>query len=347
MPSQTDTETIPTYQLGELFAGAGGMALGAQQARFKGARFGHAWVNDNDVDACETIAHNLKLSDGQVYCQDARKLDYETMAPIDGLVFGFPCNNFSMIGDRNGIAGNYGALYLAGVAALKSKQPLFFVAENVSGLSSRGNDFQIILDDLEACGYDLFPHTYRFEQYKVPQARHRIIIVGFRQDLNLSGFRHPKPTSATVPVTCRQALKDIPQDAYNNELTRQSPIVVERLAHTKPGQNAFTADLPEHLQLNSKAKFSQVYRRLIPDQPAYTVTGSGGGGSHIYHWSENRALTNRERARLQTFPDSFEFLGGKESVRKQIGMAVPPLGAKIIFKAVLKHLLAHGIASQC
>jgi len=75
---------------------------------------------------------------------------------------------------------------------------------------------------------------------------------------------------------------------------------------------------------------------LDPNKPSYTVTGSGGGGTHVYHWKENRALTNRERARLQTFPDNFIFEGSKESVRKQIGMAVPVKGAKIIFEAILK-----------
>ena len=81
---------------------------------------------------------------------------------------------------------------------------------------------------------------------------------------------------------------------------------------------------------------SQIYRKLDPNKPAYTVTGSGGGGTHIYHWSENRALTNRERARLQTFPDDFVFHGSKESVRKQIGMAVPCDGAQVILEALLK-----------
>ena len=128
----------------------------------------------------------------------------------------------------------------------------------------------------------------------------------------------------------------IPANALNNELTRQSATVVERLTHILPGQNAFTADLPEHLRLNIKgAKISQIYKRLEPDKPSYTVTGSGGGGTHIYHWDEPRALTNRERARLQTFPDTFEFKGSKENVRKQIGMAVPCKGAKIIFEAIL------------
>lgn len=83
------------------------------------------------------------------------------------------------------------------------------------------------------------------------------------------------------------------------------------------------------------AKISQIYKRLDPTKPAYTVTGSGGGGTHIYHYKENRALTNRERARLQTFPDNFVFEGSKESIRKQIGMAVPAKGAQVIFEAIL------------
>ena len=112
---------------------------------------------------------------------------------------------------------------------------------------------------------------------------------------------------------------------------------MKRLSYIKPGQNAFTADIPEELQLKIKgAKISQIYKRLDPEKPAYTVTGSGGGGTHIYHWEEPRALTNRERARLQTFPDDYVFEGSKEQVRKQIGMAVPAEGAKIIFEAVLK-----------
>ena len=120
-------------------------------------------------------------------------------------------------------------------------------------------------------------------------------------------------------------------------MTKQSPQVIKRLSYIKPGQNAFTAELPEELQLKVKgAKISQIYKRLDPSKPAYTVTGSGGGGTNMYHYSEPRALTNRERARLQTFPDDYIFEGSKESVRKQIGMAVIAIGAKIIFESILK-----------
>jgi len=143
---------------------------------------------------------------------------------------------------------------------------------------------------------------------------------------------------AGADVSCFSALAKppIPSNAFNNELTKQSETVIRRLQYIKPGENAFTADLPNHLRLNVKgATISQIYKRLDPAKPAYTVTGSGGGGTHVYHWQENRALTNRERARLQTFSDNFAFCGSKESVRKQIGMAVPPRGAEIIFRAVL------------
>jgi DNA (cytosine-5)-methyltransferase 1 len=141
-------------------------------------------------------------------------------------------------------------------------------------------------------------------------------------------------------MTAKEALENIPEWASNNELTKQSQRVVERLKYIKPGENAFTADLPDYLELNVKgAKISQIYKRLDPDKPAYTVTGSGGGGTHIYHWKDPRALTNRERARLQTFPDDFVFYGSKESVRRQIGMAVPPEGVRVILVALLKSIL--------
>ena len=202
-----------------------------------------------------------------------------------------------------------------------------------------GKAFSKILSELRKAGYTLTPHLYKFEEYGIPQARHRIIIVGIRNDIGVT--YHVPSTAPYVGVdnTCRTAIEvpPIPKDAPNNERTRQSDIVIRRLKHILPGQNAFTADLPDELKLNIKgARISQIYKRLDPNKPSYTVTGSGGGGTHIYHWLEPRALTNRERARLQTFPDTYIFYGSKESVRKQIGMAVPCKGAKIIFEAILK-----------
>ncbi len=113
--------------------------------------------------------------------------------------------------------------------------------------------------------------------------------------------------------------------------------MVERLSHINPGENVWKEGLPKHLQLNvKKTKLSQIYKKLHPDKPSYTITGSGGGGTHGYHYAENRALTNRERARIQTFPDDYKFYGTKESVRKQIGMAVPVKLSEVVFEAILK-----------
>ena len=93
-------------------------------------------------------------------------------------------------------------------------------------------------------------------------------------------------------------------------------------------------DFPEELKIHTKTKISQIYRKLDPNKPAYTVTASGGGGTYMYHWT-NRELTNRERARIQTFPDSYEFIGNYNSVRKQIGMAVPCKLSNIVITAIL------------
>ena len=335
---------MPVFRLGELFCGPGGLAYGATTAKIGLKNYGisHAWANDYDSDTCETYRHNICPNDpDSVICGDVRKIDLENLPPIDALAFGFPCNDFSVVGEQKGFDGKFGPLYSYGVRVLKSHKPDWFLAENVGGLRSanEGNAFQVIMRDLKEAGYRIYPNLYKFEEYGVPQARHRVIIVGIREDLPYE-FKIPSTAPyENVDVTCRNAIENppIPEDALNNEMTKQSQAVVERLQHIKPGQNAFTADLPKHLQLNVRgAKISQIYKRLDPSKPAYTVTGSGGGGTHIYHWSENRALTNRERARLQTFPDHYHFQGSKESVRKQIGMAVPCEGARIIFEAILK-----------
>lgn len=340
-----DTRTTQ-FRLGELFSGPGGIAMGASQATIEDPSFGivHQWANDLDPDTCRTYARNVfdDPDSRSVICGDIKTLDFKELharGDIDGLAFGFPCNDFSVVGERKGFDGKFGPLYTYGIKALRQFKPMWFFAENVGGIrnSNGGAEFKQIMLDMQDAGYRIYPHYYRFEQYGVPQARHRVIIIGIREDLEVE-FRVPSPASfAETDVSAKTALEvpPIPDDASNNELTRQSKNVVERLRLIKPGQNAFTAELPDHLQINTTTKISQIYRRLHPEKPSYTITGSGGGGTHVYHWREDRALTNRERARLQTFPDDFIFEGSKESVRKQIGMAVPARGAKVIFEALL------------
>lgn len=333
-----------TFHLGELFCGPGGLAYGATHAAIENPDFKivHEWANDYDQSTCNTYAHNICPDNPEsVICHDVRTLDLTQFKKIDAFAFGFPCNDFSLVGEQKGFGGTFGPLYQYGVKIINTYKPQWFLAENVGGLTSanEGKAFKKILEDLRSEGYRLYPHLYKFEEYGVPQARHRIIIVGIRNDLPYE-FRPPTPKQyKNIDNTAKTALEcpPIPKDAFNNELTKQSKTVVERLKYIKPGENAWNADLPEELKLHvKKAHLSQIYRRLDPNKPAYTVTGSGGGGTHIYHYEEPRALTNRERARLQTFPDNYEFLGSKEEVRKQIGMAVPCRGAQIIFEAVLR-----------
>lgn len=336
-------------KLGELFCGPGGIALGAQNAKFETEeavyKIKHEWANDFHEDTCRTYRNNIDIDPDKVKFGDVRTLKIKNLSEIDTFAYGFPCNDFSNVGKKKGFEGEYGPLYTYGVKVLNKFNPLFFIAENVSGLSSSnsGKAFEKILEDLKHSGedgYSLTVHEYKFEDYGIPQKRHRVIIVGFRKDLNLK-FKVPKPTHINNHIPVEKALANIPADAHNHDFTKQSKTVIERLKLIKPGQNIWSVNdkLPEELRLNVKgAKLSQIYKRLHPKEPSYTITGSGGGGTHVYHYEEPRALTNRERARLQTFPDNFVFYGKKESIRRQIGMAVSPKMAEIIFNACLKTL---------
>ena len=338
---------IKKFKLAEFFSGPGGMGYGASLSKIKDKKnntykIEHAWASDYDKDSCDTYVKNIKIK--KIFCEkvenffnlvDKKKI---ILPQFDCFAYGFPCNDFSNVGEHLGFKGKFGPLYYYGVELINRYHPQWFVAENVGGISSsnEGRAFKKILFDLEMAGkgYTLTVHKYKFEDYGIPQSRHRIIIVGIKKQLNLK-FKVPKPNYKMT--SAKEALSNIPDNAYNNELTKNSQQVIERLKYIKPGKSAFNSKIPKKLQLNVKgAKISQIYRRLDPNKPSYTVTGSGGGGTHVYHWKENRALTNRERARLQNFPDSFIFKGSKESVRKQIGMAVPVKGAKIIFESILK-----------
>ena len=235
-----------------------------------------------------------------------------------------------------------------------------FVAENVKGLltANKKKAIKQIIEDFESIspGYYVQAKLYNFADFGVPQLRERVLIVGVRIDTNFN-FKHPEPTHSDKPenngllpyVTSGQAMANISKDAFNNELLRISPKTVQMLELIPAGGN-FT-DIPKDHPLYVKGMISHVYRRMNPAQPLKTIIAAGGGGTWGYHYPEPRAFTNRERARLQSFPDDFEFVGSTTEVRRQIGNAVPPLGvvelAKTIFpiftdsyeKADLKELL--------
>ena len=144
------------------------------------------------------------------------------LAPIDALAFGFPCNDYSVVGEQKGMDGVYGPLYSYGVKALKRFKPQWFLAENVGGLrnANDGTAFTKILTELRDAGYTITPHLYKFEEYGIPQARHRIIIVGIRNDINVT-YHVPSPEPySEIDNTCRNAIENppIPADAPTMKL---------------------------------------------------------------------------------------------------------------------------------
>lgn len=356
-----------SYRLGELFCGTGGLGRGAfdtlvainKEYPSQVAGIRPVWASDYDKDSCETYClNNVGNRDTRkVFCVDAKNLEVHSLPEIDGFAFSFPCNDFSQTGKRLDVDGRYGGLYRHGIRVIDYQKPKFFVAENVSGIKGThsGRNFKMILDELAEAGngYNITTHLYNANDYNVPQNRKRIIIVGLDRTLNLR-YRVPVPgnyqrctgqtsESVYVPPVVKDVLElPFADDVTNHEKVKHTKKVIERLECIKPGESAWTATLPERLQINCKdVKATQLYRRLEPNKPSYAITASGGGGNYIYHYRCKRSLTNRERARLQGFPDSYVFSGNKESVRKQIGAATPPPLSLAVFTAVIKTL--HGI----
>ena len=134
-------ETI-TFKLGELFAGPGGLAFGAINARIrrqgKTYKIVHEWASDYDKDSCDTFRHNIakRRHFDSVICKDVKDLKIDSLSSIDGFAYGFPCNDFSVVGEHKGINGMYGGLYTYGIKVLNEFKPKFFVAENVGGITS-------------------------------------------------------------------------------------------------------------------------------------------------------------------------------------------------------------------
>lgn len=305
------------------------------------AGFNPAWAIECNADACATYRAMLRCN---AICKKIEDVDFRDMpAKVSGLAFGFPCNDFSLVGERKGTTGYFGGLYREAERALHVLRPQWFIAENVPGLMTAGGGG--IMQVFANAGYHLSVHLFKFEDYGVPQRRHRVIGVGIRSDIGRM-FRPPAPVTSDSPIGARAALQGVEQVATNNELPRHTAKVIQLLEAIPPGENCWHEAVPEELRLNvKKIRMSLIYRRLHPDHPSYTVVAAGGGGTHGYHYEQPRALTNRERARLQSFPDDFVFSGGTQSVRKQIGMAVPPLGAKNIGVALAKTLRGEDYAS--
>jgi modification methylase ngoFVII len=176
---------------------------------------------------------------------------------------------------------------------------------------------------------------YNFAEYGVPQFRERLIIVGIRLDKEFN-FVHPGPTHGPRGekpyITAGQALEGVENVEYNNEHMNIAEKTKQLLNLIPEGGN-FT-DVPKDNPLYVKGMISHVYRRINRNEPAKTIIAAGGGGTWGYHYPEPRPLTNRERARLQSFDDSFIFEGSVTEVRRQIGNAVPPQGVRLLAKTL-------------
>lgn len=309
-----------------LFAGCGGLDLAFHTQGYR-----IVWANDFNKWAAETYKHNL----GSVmHCRDIEEIDpykRKSIPSCDLIIGGFPCQDFSMIWKRPGLNGERGNLYKSFLRFIDAKKPKAFIAENVKGLLSANNNKAIkqIINDFEkiAPGYIVKPKLYNFADYGVPQFRERVLIVGIRIDTGFD-FHHPKPThgpKAGRPYfTAGEALEGVEKIKANNEKINAAAKTVEMLKLIPEGGN-FT-DIPPDHHLYVKGMISHVYRRISRNEPSKTIIAAGGGGTWGYHFPEPRPLTNRERARLQTFPDNFEFIGSTAEVRRQIGNAVPPAG---------------------
>jgi len=313
-----------------IFSGCGGLDLGFHMEGYE-----TVWANDFAEWAVESFKENFG---DVIHHKDITKIDPYTDKSIpecDLVLGGFPCQDFSIIWKQPGLNGTRGGLFRHFAEFVDAKKPKAFVAENVKGLltANGGKAMETIVKDFEsiAPGYVVKPHLYNFAEYGVPQFRERVLFVGVRIDTGFN-FVHPRPThgpnSGRPYFTAGEALAGVEDVPYNNEHMNIKEKTRQLLELIPEGGN-FT-DIPKDHPLYVKGMISHVYRRIKLDEPAKTIIAAGGGGTWGYHYPEPRPLTNRERARLQSFPDNFIFKGSVTEVRRQIGNAVPPVGVRLV-----------------
>ena len=317
------------YTILELFAGGGGLALGMEKAGFESV-----FLNELDKHACNTL--RLNRPNWNIEEGDVSKVDFSAYKnKVDVLSGGFPCQAFSYAGKKLGFEDTRGTLFFEFARAVKEVNPKVILAENVRGLLNHENGKtlkvikDIIKDDL---GYELIePRVLKAIFYKVPQKRERLFIVAIRKDLAIDAtFNWPSPYSRIM--TMKDALKagelfecDVPSSEGQSYPPRKSEIL------SKVPQGGYWRDLPDELQREymKKSYFlgggkTGMARRLSWDEPSLTLTCSPAQKqTERCHPEETRPLTVREYARVQTFPDDWQFSGPITAKYKQIGNAVP------------------------
>ncbi len=329
------------YSVLELFAGAGGLAIGLEKAGLKCVA-----LNEIDHWAAETLRRNRPH--WKVIEDDIRNLSFkEYEGKIDVVTGGFPCQAFSYAGKKLGLNDARGTLFYEFARVVNETKPLICVGENVRGLLNHDNGrtlegMKSILDEI---GYrPVDPKILKAIFYNVPQKRERLILVGIRKDLDID-FNFPKPYKKIY--TLKDALKagglfkkDVPESEGSTYPKRKKEI----LKKVPPG--GYWRDLPIKLQKEYMQKSfylgggkTGMARRLSWDEPSLTLTCSPAQKqTERCHPDETRPFTVREYARVQTFPDEWKFAGSVPSQYKQIGNAVPVNLGKELGYSIVKFL---------
>jgi len=298
----------------ELFAGGGGLALGLEQAGLKTTA-----LIEIDKQACETLKHNRPQYN--VINEDVRNIDF-TKFKVDIVTGGFPCQAFSYAGKKLGFEDTRGTLFFEFARAVKEIKPILFMAENVRGIINhdKGRTLKTIIDILTDLGYHVEYRLMNAVNYGVPQKRERVVIVGTQK-----GYRFSYPKQDKNILTIREALEDVPKSEGMQYSARRKQI----LELVPPG--GCWRDLPLEIQKDFMGKSfysgggrTGMARRLSWDEPSLTLTTSPSQKqTERCHPDEVRPFTVREYARIQTFPDWWEFKGSVSDKYKQIGNAVP------------------------
>lgn len=325
---KTPPKSRMAFSLVSLFAGCGGFDLGFRQAGLR-----TTWANDVDSDACQTFESNLG---SKIVCGDINSISLPDLAP-DVLTAGFPCQAFSNAGSRKGTKDKRGTLYQAALRCIRSFQPKVIVLENVRGLLSMKNGkhllIQEICEELWNCGYRPVFRLVDASNHRVPQRRLRLLVVGLRRDLFAGVFRFPYGM-AKGGLNLGATLEELPDSVANQqELMPLNPQALRIGAMVPEGgswKDIPYARLPSRLRRVreniARYRWPNFYRRFHRDEIPGTITAAfKPENAGVWHPLKKRVLSVREAARIQSFPDWFQFHGRSvKSKYQQIGNAVPP-----------------------
>ncbi len=324
----------------ELFAGAGGLALGLEKA-------GINCVALNEIDhwASETLkANRPKWNVIEADIKNVSFKDYK--GKVDLVTGGFPCQSFSYAGKKLGLKDARGTLFYEFARVVKDTMPPICVAENVRGLLNHdsGNTINGMVSILDEIGYNtLPPRLLKAIFYKVPQKRERVLIVGIRKDINKNLFDFPKPYKKIYNL--KDALKkgelydtDVPESPGQKYPDKKREVI------DMVPEGGYWRDLPIEIQKDYMGKSfylgggkTGMARRMSWEEPSLTLTCSPAQKqTERCHPEQTRPFTVREYARIQTFPDDWVFKGSVSQQYKQIGNAVPVNLAKEIGYSIVK-----------